>query len=224
MPRLDPHIFFGLDLGRRRDPAAIAILERSHTPTGRRDPATYEPELCLRFVLRHVEAFPLGAPYFEIVRRVRALIHENHAAASGNPIPAHWPLSLGHAFNPRKTLVVDASGVGAPIVEAFQAAKLKATLIPITITASGHPHPDPHGGYLVPRRDLISNLRILMERGLLKIPAGIHSKEALTKELINLKDHQGAHHDDLAIGLTLAAWESTRRIRSLIEEQSEVRA
>ena len=28
MPRLDVHTFFGLDLGRRQDPSALAILER----------------------------------------------------------------------------------------------------------------------------------------------------------------------------------------------------
>ena len=192
MPPLALHTFFGLDLGRRQDPSAISILERRHDTTGRRDPITFEPELRLRFVLRHVETFPLGTHYFEIVRRIRNLVHES---------------------SPFKTLVVDASGVGAPIVEAFRAARLGASLVPITITGTGHPHLDPHGGYLVPRRDLISNLRILMERGLLKIPPTIHAKEKLIKELINLKDHQGPHHDDLAISLTLAAWQSTQGIR-----------
>ena len=73
--------------------------------------------------------------------------------------------------------------------------------------------------HLVPRRDLISNLRILMERGLLKIPPTIHAKEALIKELIHLKDNQGTHHDDLAISLTLAAWQSTQGIRDLINRE-----
>lgn len=113
MPRLAIHTFFGLDLGRRQDPSALAILERRHDYTGRRDPVTYELELKLRFVLRHVETFPLGMHYFEIVRRIRKLIQ---------------------IADPLKTLVVDASGVGAPIVEAFRAARLEATLIPITIT------------------------------------------------------------------------------------------
>ena len=197
MPLLAPHIFFGLDLGRRQDPSAISILERSHESTGRLDPTSFEIELRLRFVLRHVETFPLGTHYFEIVRRIRNLVQ---------------------GAGPLKTLVVDASGVGAPIVEAFRAVRLGANLIPITITGSGHPHPDPHGGYLVPRRDLISNLRILMERGLLKIPPAIHGKDALIKELIHLKDNQGQHHDDLAISLTLAAWQSTRGINHLMED------
>jgi hypothetical protein len=195
MPRLDLHTFFGLDLGRRQDPSAISILERRHDYTGHRDPTSFELDLKLRFVLRHVETFPLGTHYFEIVRRIRDLIRDSGQL---------------------KTLVVDASGVGAPIVEAFRAVRLGASLIPITITGSGHPHPDPHGGYLVPRRDLISNLRIMMERGLLRIPPAIHAKEALVKELIHLKDHQGNHHDDLAISLTLAAWQATRGINHLI--------
>ena len=198
MPRLDLHTFFGLDLGRRQDPSALAILERRHDYTGRRDPVTYELELKLRFVLRHVETFPLGLPYFEIVNRIRKLLQ---------------------IADPLKTLVVDASGVGAPIVEAFRAARLGAGLIPITITGSGQPHPDPHGGYLVPRRDLISNLRMMMERGLFRIPPGIHQKDALVKELIHFKDHQGSHHDDLAISVTLAAWQATRGIAPLLQSQ-----
>lgn len=196
MPLLAPHIFFGLDLGRRQDPSAISILERLHDKTGRLDRTSFEEEHQLRFVLRHVETFPLGTHYFEIVRRIRNLVH---------------------GAGPLKTLVVDASGVGAPIVEAFRAVRLGASLIPITITGSGHPHADPHGGYLVPRRDLISNLRIMMERGLLKIPPSIHAKDALIKELIHLKDHQVNHHDDLAISLTLAAWQSTRGINHLMD-------
>ena len=137
MPRLDLHTFFGLDLGRRQDPSALAILERRHDYTGRRDPVTYELELKLRFVLRHVETFPLGMHYFEIVNRIRKL------------------LQIG---DPLKTLVVDASGVGAPIVEAFRASPLGASLIPITITGSGHPHPDPHGGSIVPRGAISSRI------------------------------------------------------------------
>jgi hypothetical protein len=199
MPPLNPHLFFGLDLGRRQDPSALAILERRHDSTGCLDRVSAEFEVKLRFILRHVEAFRLGTHYFEIIRRVRKLIRDTHAHA---------------------TLVVDASGVGAPIVEALQAARLDATLIPITITATGRPHADPHGGYLVPRRDLISNLRILMERGLFKIPPALHAKEALMKELINLKDHQGNHHDDLAISVTLAAWQSTRGLSTLIDHQN----
>src|SRR5947209_3227133 len=128
MPLLDAHTFFGLDLGRRQDPSALAILERCHDYTSVRDPVSFELVPRLRFILRHVETFPLGTHYFDIVRRIRALLQG----------PA-----------PLKTLVVDASGVGAPIVEAFRSSRLGANLIPVTITASGHPHPDPAGGYLV---------------------------------------------------------------------------
>ena len=57
-----------------------------------------------------------------------------------------------------------------------------------------------------------------MERGLLKIPPAIHGKDALIKELIQMKDQQGNHHDDLAISLTLAAWQSTRGINHIIHD------
>ena len=77
MPRLDVHTFFGLDLGRRQDPSALAILERRHDYTGRRDPVTFELELKLRFVLRHVEAFPLAGVY------------DDRGPRWGQPLPNH---------------------------------------------------------------------------------------------------------------------------------------
>ncbi|MDQ2946374.1 MAG: hypothetical protein M3Y27_10605, partial [Acidobacteriota bacterium] len=50
----------------------------------------------------------------------------------------------------------------------------------------------------------------------------IHGKDALINELIHLKDNQGSHHDDLAISLTLAAWQSTRGINHLMESHAGI--
>ena len=192
-----PHLFLGLDLGQRHDPAALSILHRLPEPTGRWNSVTYQHEVEIVYHLHHVERFQLGTPYTVIVEKVARLLH-------------HLPPELDSL----KTLVVDASGVGAPVVEMLRRSPLGCRLIPITITASGHPHQDRAGGYLVPRRDLITALRVLLERRQLRIPAQIHDKDSLLKELLTLTDTSGSNHDDLAIATALAAWQASRRFTS----------
>ncbi|GIU78600.1 MAG: hypothetical protein KatS3mg005_1838 [Bryobacteraceae bacterium] len=203
-PFPEPHLFFGLDLGRRHDPSALVLLERLALPTGRTDPITFQPESRLVFRLRLAHRFPLGMPYLELLRRLPRLIAPPH--------PAPWPVLPGHPANPRKTLAVDASGVGAPLVELLRRLPLDAHIIPITITSGHHPAPDPHGGQLVPRRDLLSRLRILFESGLLRIPRSLPSRGAILEELSRLSDEPSSKHDDLALALALAAWPAARSL------------
>ncbi|MBI5280167.1 MAG: hypothetical protein HY858_00690 [Candidatus Solibacter usitatus] len=193
MRRLQTHIFLGFDLGQRQDPAALVLLQRTHEPTGRLCPITRETEMELRFALIHAQRIPLRTPYLEIVSRLAHLIPTLNQRAL-------------------KTLAVDASGVGAPVVELLKDARLQANIYPITISASGHPHSSPHGGYIVPRRDLITNLRVLFERRLLDLPAARHCRPQLTEELLNLRDRPTSSPDDLAIATALAAWPATTSI------------
>lgn len=211
MKRLPPHIYVGLDLGQRRDPSALAILQRIHEPTGEWNRVTWEPEWELFLRLRHVERFHLGTPYLTIVDRVRELLRDGDGTLRGC-----WPVAAGHTSNPYKTLIVDASGVGAPIVELFQRGALPASLIAVTITGNGSAHGNggyQGSGYNVPRRDLVSNLRILLERGILKIPTRVHGFESIRQEVVDLQDHPGNHSDDMAIALGLAAWWAARNTK-----------
>src|SRR5215472_7828945 len=94
----------GVDLGQVRDPSAIAIVERAALQ-GEWDPATftYRKEVVLR--LRYLERVPLGTPYAEVVRRVRKMTRSVELAG-------------------RFRLVVDATGVGRPVVELLRAGDL----------------------------------------------------------------------------------------------------
>lgn len=208
VPRKDfpePHIFFGLDLGRRQDHAALAILERASVSTGRRDPVTFEYVRHLHFVLRHAERLPLGLPYLKVVERVHDLLHH-----TTDVLPGNFEVLPGHPVNPHKTLAVDATGVGAPIVEIFKNSDLRARLMPITITSGTKSAEDPFGGYKVPRRDLLTNLRLLLERQLLVIPKTVSHHDELTEELIHLRDAPTPKRDDLALALSLAAWTAAK--------------
>jgi len=209
--RLEPHLYFGLDLGRRQDPAALAVVERLHEPTGARNPATWEPVLELVLVVRHVEVFQLGTPYTRLVGRVARLLREPRTLEG-------YELRAGHLLRPHQTLVMDATGVGDPIVELFQAERLAVRLHPVSITAGGRAHDDPHGGELVPRRDLLSNLRIQMERALLVVPRDVHGQDELVAELLRATEPAGGAHDDRVMALALAAWQATRGLAGWLAE------
>lgn len=214
-----PHVFLGLDLGQRHDPAAIAILQRTQEPTGSFNHATWEIERELHFRLCHTERLALGTPYIEIVSRIWGLLDKLSAPLPGIHSYAGTP--------PLRTLVVDASGVGRPVVELIRkggigraashvtihaAAPPRVAIAPVTITASGSPHMDASGEEFVSRRDLITNLRVLLERRLLRISARIHDRQALLKELVEVQDRSGSQHDDLVMATALACWRAVRRV------------
>lgn len=211
-PALEPHLFFGLDLGCRRDPAALVLLERVLIPLHRTDPVTFEPLTEPRLHLRAAVRYPLGLPYLTLVARV------TKAIASARALSAHggltrpflaqppWPVQPGHSARPHCTLVVDATGVGAPVVELLRRAPHEARLMPVTVTSGAHPAPDPHGGWLVPRRDLLSRLVLAFESRLLRIPASLPLRKDILAELAHLSDSPSTRRDDLAFALALALW------------------
>ena len=212
--QLPPHVYLGLDLGQRHDPAAIAILHRTVEPTGEFNSVTWEFEREVHFRLCHTERLALGTPYIQIVSRVRRLLEKLSAPLPGIHAYAGMP--------PLRTLVVDASGVGRPVVELIRKAGIgwaseagraaRVAIAPVTITASGSPHCEASGEEFVSRRDLITNLRILLEKRMLKISARIHDRQALLKEFVELQDRSGSKHDDLVMATALACWRATRWI------------
>lgn len=202
MERLTPHVFIGVDLGQRRDPAAIAVLLRTRETNGTIDPVTREYVFVLRFDLIHVERWRLGTPYTTIVDDLQYVVSQLTGSLHG-----HWPVARGHIVDPLKTICVDSTGVGLPVVELIREADIRATLVPLSITGADKPHDG-----TVPRRDLISNLKILLERGYLLISDRIQNRDQLIEELTNLQDHKTEKSDDIAIAVCLAAWKAAQNI------------
>ncbi len=199
----EPRLYYGLDLGLRRDPSALVVLERNSV-LGDFNHAWHQYNRNILYILRHAERIPLNTSYLKIVDRVSSLLR-----SSVGSLPGGFELLPGHQLNPRRFLTVDASGVGAPVVELFRRAELPATLVPITITSGTHPAKDPSGGYLVPRRDLVTNLRVLLESRALRIPENLHGREDILTELAGLEITPARGADDLALALALAAWSAT---------------
>jgi hypothetical protein len=119
----------------------------------------------------------------------------------------------------RLALAVDATGVGASVVDMLRKSGL--TLDAVTITDGDTE--SQHGWYhwRVPKRDLLGDLQVLLQSGRLKIACTLEHAETLRSELLNFRvkvnvstghDFYEAwregDHDDLVLAGTLAAWKT----------------
>lgn len=190
----------GLDLGQKKDYTALCVIERRNIVYTGRNAVTWEPHQRVDYVLTHLERFPLGMPYPEIVEEVRDRLML---------IPPEEPLSL----------VVDQTGVGLPVVDVFRARGLGRGLMPVTITGGMSANASAKYGYRVPKRDLITGLQVAFETKTLGISAGLGPVvETLIRELMEMRcevsdtGHEkygvwrGGLHDDLVLATALAWW------------------
>ena len=180
----------GLDLGQAADYTALVVIERVEQQKAKP-----------HFHVRHIQRFQLGTSYPVVVERVKSIITQK-------------PLE-GKA-----QLVVDATGVGAPVVDLLRQAGLSPVAIMITggDTVSQEPLV-----LRVPKRDLVSTLQILLQEGRLKVAESLPEASILVKELLTfqVKITASAHdvygswregsHDDVVLAICLAAWYSGGR-------------
>jgi hypothetical protein len=172
----------GLDLGQKRDYTAIAMLQVHERVYPQRDPVTWDFLRTQSLRLVYLERVPLGTSYPDVVEHVTRLLRDPRLHGC--------------------TLVADATGVGAPVVDLLRKAQLNCRLLPVTITNGAHDAPV-GSGYHVPRRDLITGLQVLFDEGELQIASAMPMAEALVKELTRLK--RGSR-DDLVLATALAWW------------------
>src|SRR5262249_46163304 len=137
--------FVGVDLGQSRDFTAIAVVERGEHVTDAAAPLRRRPYILTGapsaataaapvklYDVRHCGRPRLGTPYPDVVRRVCDLLGRLGTGA---------------------TLVVDATGVGRPVVDLFEAAHV----YPIAVTLTGGAGFAESGrSCRVPKRDLVA--------------------------------------------------------------------
>ncbi len=193
--------YIGLDLGKRRDPAAIAVVESGCgvSSDALSDAAT-----------QAVERVALGTPYPLVVERVREIVRSD--GVQGECV-----------------VVADATGVGDAVVDSLRRAGLGCEICAVTITggdqARAHARPG-GGGWNVPKQDLIAAVQMALEKGEMRIAKRMREVGSLVRELLDLQmsvksggavrigaDGYG-QHDDLAIALALACWRARRGLNS----------
>jgi hypothetical protein len=183
--------FVGVDLGQAQDYTALAAVERKDYKYDFSGPRE-------QLHVRHLQRFALGISYPSIVERVKDML-------SRPPLRG------------RAALVVDATGVGRPVVDLFRKEGLQP--IAVTITGGSGVNVVLGGGYRVPKRDLVTNLQVQLQAGRLKIAGQLPEAKILVEELLAFKvkiDPRTAHdsyeawregvHDDLVLAVALASW------------------
>jgi hypothetical protein len=203
--RTQPRYYVGVDLGQAQDHSAIAVVERAEVLNPERDPITWSFRCDSRFFVRHAERIDLGSPYPEIVERVKGLIRQA-------------PLEPSQA-----QVIVDATGVGAPVVDLLRRAGLGCRVIPVVITG-GESESSDGVRYRVPKKDLVAGLQVALQKRRLWASRGMRSLPALLEELRSMQVRvsedgyerfSGRKHDDLVLALSLAWWRASREAGSV---------
>lgn len=189
--------FVGVDLGQKNDPTAIAVLHRLVSLRPHQSPALHSLRLL------HVERLPLGSPYPRVVDRIREIVQHDELTGSCS-------------------LAVDATGVGAPVVDMLRAARLSCDLFAINITGAERQSRSGRT-WNVPKRDLLSSLQLALEQGQLKVAPDLKLMAPLLREFtdfrstislsgrVRLGADGSGEHDDLVIAIALACWRAQRR-------------
>jgi len=204
---------FGLDLGQKRDYTALALVERSEVVYQERSAVTYKRFEKVEYRLRFLERLELGLPYPDVVAAVDEVVTALRRSRGA------W------ANAPGISLVVDATGVGAAVVDLLRRSGLGCDIAAVTITGGEHEIQTRHG-WNVPKRDLVSELQVMYEHDELLMAADLDLAEDLIKELsdMEVKTSEKGHesfgawragtHDDLVLAVALAVWKIKKRGRS----------
>ena len=233
------HYYCGLDLGQSSDYTAFALIEEAvwlgrevdweyfdvFLPGGKvpdgSEGWTAPSELAPRYArqalaanfhygrpphpplyVRHLRRYELGTKYTAIVADVKRLLLRP---------PIRQRLE-------QTRLLVDKTGVGAAVVDGFQA----AGVAPISVTIHGGDRvaEEPgFAGFRVPKRDLVAAVQTTLQNGRLRIAEGLELADTLRRELLNFRvkiDPKTAHdsyshwregeHDDLVLASAMGCW------------------
>jgi hypothetical protein len=198
----------GGDIGQSQDPTALCVIEGC---VGVIDPGSdYDRHTGLskalqtpgkRFRVVHLERMPLQTSYPDIIRHVAALL-------------ARDPLQKNEDRK-QADLVIDQTGVGAPVGDMFVEAGMK----PVRITITGGLETTSTGPnrWNVPKHVLIANLDAMLAHDKWPLQFSNELRDSVVEEIANFVKATGAagrntynaregKHDDLIMATALAAW------------------
>lgn len=195
----------GLDLGKSQDFTALVVNDLQASDRVRYVRTKFDPklgEINCRPVLRHrlvsLHRYQKGTSYPEINRSVQGILSQ----LPGRPrAPA---------------LVVDGTGVGAPVVDAMR--ELGMRPVSLIITGGNEITNTSATSANVPKRLLASAIDITLAEDRLDITAGAGASEQLRSELqafrvkirttgnVAMEAARETDHDDLVLAAAMAVW------------------
>jgi hypothetical protein len=150
--------------------------------------------------LRHLQRFPPGTPYPSIVEAVAERM--DAPPLRGAP------------------LVVDRTVVGKAVIDRLRQAGLAVKTV--TIGAGQDVQPADGGGFVVPKKELVTSLQLALQSRRLKVAPGLPDADLLVAELAAFRVRRVAigdadalewrtgRHDDLVFAVALACWYADR--------------
>jgi hypothetical protein len=212
-----PTPIIGVSLGHRHEKTAISVTERVYVPTGEtfnapvRGQLEAREEVRVEYRVRHLERYGPPSRYASVASRLPEIA-----------------CKIGEDF----ILVVDVTATGRPVYQliyqemrlGIEGTGLRFKHCPITVSGlAGGVSSSPDVGWIVPRRDLISNAQIMFDEGRLKIAEGLDLAGALKEELLAFKPKppkpddldawRVGKDDDLVLAVTCGAWAAQRFLR-----------
>jgi hypothetical protein len=183
-------VIVGVDIGQKRDPTAIAVveIEQREPETGRRE---------THYLVRYLGRLPLGTPYPEVAERVAEVARRAR-----------------HQTGNSATIYIDATGVGQPVVDLISERGCGGILYAVYFT-HGDRRTEERGKVTLGKAYLVSRLVALLQSRRVHLPEGEEAR-TLAQELQdyeirvdeNANDRYGAFrvgtHDDLVTALGLA--------------------
>jgi len=223
---IDSTYMLGVDLGQRRDPSCISVIEvqriRDIGQMNLRMLATlsYPRHMVLTrslnkiYVLRDLKQFKLGTSYTDVSQEINKLVHDSaiqpkSVLEDDKGITKVMELPVGTPRLPE--LVLDQSGVGGPVMDYCR--EIGLTPMGIVITNGERPHQNS-----APKKDIVSAFLLAYEQQRFKIARHL---ELLPQFVYQLQQFKGGlsdsgratyeaakGHDDLILAVCLPLWYS----------------
>ena len=180
-------LFIGLDLGQQYDYTALVAL--SSEMVANRD---------LKYTVEYIHRYPLKMSYPDMTASVGRFIDDLRS----------------RRYSP--ILVVDYTGVGAPVYDMLSKQGCKP--VAFTITGGNQPNIKNKFKVSVPKIDMVACLQVAIQNKKLKIPSTLKELKQLKAEIQNfhMKISAGAStsfgalrdsvHDDIVMSLCMVLW------------------
>jgi phage FluMu gp28-like protein len=203
MKQTESRYFLGVDLGKYQDYTALALVEKRTERLYGMDwvrRAQREEGVEVRYLLRMMRRLQQGTSYERVVEEVKRVADGVEKAG-------------------RCEVVVDATGLGAAVVEMLERGVRRVA--PVVITGGETARGDGRSSW-VPKKDLMSQLAVALEKRELRGAREIRERGLVERELKEMRITRGASggekygspaggHDDLVMALALACWRAMRR-------------
>jgi hypothetical protein len=118
--------------------------------------------------VRYLERVALGTPYTKVVERVAQIV----------------------ARLRKRAVIVDATGVGRPVVDSLRRAGLGCEITAVTITG-GERESRTGSNYCVPKHDPVAGLQLALEKGELRVASRLREAGALAREMLSVRVRSG---------------------------------